>query len=360
MGCFVARFTETVISALPAVEDGTIRGAKLIGLNSRNGRRYEGKALQDAIKLYEGRKVYVDHPKREHAGGDRSFHDWAGVIENVAFRKGEGLFGDVVLRQSSPYFAGIVEAATNPKFRSSCGFSHVADGASRLDGETEIIESITEVFSVDLVTDPATTAGIFESVKPAAVTAILESLPEGTTRTLLVEAHKLYEMFDAYGDVADEKADDPQSQMLAAIVRALDKVLETVADLAGKITASNEKQLPALPEPPAELPAEEEEAPEMMADEQAPTGEEPNPELDQMKRENAELKAKTLLLESNRDATPARIKALASAAADDQADLLESWPAAEGDRPTRSPALNESFIPEFPRDDPAKFAALLR
>lgn len=35
---------------------GVIRGVKLLGLNSRNGRRYREGALVEAIGLYEGAK----------------------------------------------------------------------------------------------------------------------------------------------------------------------------------------------------------------------------------------------------------------------------------------------------------------
>ena len=105
-------------------------------------------------------------------------------------------------------------------------------------------------------------------------------------------------------------------------------------------------------EPTSEpVPAEEAPPESPIADEQ----------LNAMRRENAELKAKNILLESGREATPIRIKALAAASDEDQAELLESWPLVEtGERPLRSPGLTESFVPDFPRDDPAKFAALLR
>ena len=42
--------------------------------------------------------------------------------------------------------------------------SHVADGASNLRGGEEIVEKISEVFSVDLVLEPASMRGLFESV----------------------------------------------------------------------------------------------------------------------------------------------------------------------------------------------------
>ena len=42
---------------------GVLRGVKLIGLESLNGRRYRPEALAAAVSLYEGAKVNVNHPK---------------------------------------------------------------------------------------------------------------------------------------------------------------------------------------------------------------------------------------------------------------------------------------------------------
>ena len=111
--------------------------------------------------MYEGKKVYVDHPTRETMQDDRKFADWAGIIKNPRY-EGGAVYGDIHLRQKSRHYDELIEAAE--KFHGAFGLSHVADGESRMQGGTEVIESITDVFSVDIVTDPATTAGLFESV----------------------------------------------------------------------------------------------------------------------------------------------------------------------------------------------------
>src|SRR5262245_57850434 len=91
-------------------ENGIIRGVKIIGLISRNGRRYVPEALRLAVGLYEGAKVYIDHPRRADAGEDRPFGNWAGVLQGVQFT-GDGLVGDLHLRKESPHYAGLCEAA---------------------------------------------------------------------------------------------------------------------------------------------------------------------------------------------------------------------------------------------------------
>ena len=73
---------------------GIIRGVKLLGLESRNGRRYLPAALQSAAALYEGAKVNVNHPKGDPAA-PRDYQDRIGVVRNVSVRPNEGLFGDL-------------------------------------------------------------------------------------------------------------------------------------------------------------------------------------------------------------------------------------------------------------------------
>jgi len=72
---------------------GVIRGVKILGLSSRNGRTYSPDALGKATQLYEGAKVNVNHAKGNPLG-PRDYQDRIGVIRNVAIRSGDGLFAD--------------------------------------------------------------------------------------------------------------------------------------------------------------------------------------------------------------------------------------------------------------------------
>ena len=351
----MAIITETTFQeSAPRVdaEAGVIYGVKLLGEKSKNGRRYTRKAMKEATSLYDGRKSYVNHPERDKLTEDRRFEDWSGIFRNVIYREGEGIFADQHLRKASDHFAGIIEAAQ--KFPTAVGYSHVANGETRMDGDTEIVESIEKVFSIDLVTDPATTGGFFESHKPlptAELKQAAESLPASTAKT------KLIEMLDAdYGMATDAKADDPLSQMSALAKELITMLGETLKALAMK-----KNDAPPKPETdPLALakPADE------FGEQLPPDENDLAPQLESARRENAELKAKTLLLESGRDATPIRIKALASVADDaERSELLESWPkAAATERPLRSPAMVESvgFDRDFAFDNPEKFAARYR
>ena len=60
---------------------GVIRGIKVLGLHSRNGREYSPQALARAVSLYEGAKVNVNHPKG-HPLAPRDYQERIGVVRN--------------------------------------------------------------------------------------------------------------------------------------------------------------------------------------------------------------------------------------------------------------------------------------
>ena len=156
---------------------GVLRGVKLIGLMSRNGRKYKPEALIEAKSLYEGAKVNVNHPK----GGPlspRDYQDRLGVIREVAFRAGEGLFGDLHFNPKHPLAEQLVwDAEHNPR---NVGVSHNVMARVSKEGEQTLVEAITHVQSVDLVADPAATQGLYEHSEEGAFwkTLTVETLKE--------------------------------------------------------------------------------------------------------------------------------------------------------------------------------------
>ena len=139
---------------------GVIRGVKILGLKSRNGRAYLPEALARAAGLYEEAKVNVNHPQG-NPGGSRDYRDRIGVIRNVAARSGEGLFADLHFNPKHSLAEQLAwDAEHAPE---NVGFSHNVQARTRRDGDRVVVEAITRVQSVDLVADPATTRGLFEA-----------------------------------------------------------------------------------------------------------------------------------------------------------------------------------------------------
>jgi len=145
---------------------GVIRGVKVLGLESRNGRTYLPEALAQAARLYEDAKVNVNHPKGNPAG-PRDYQDRIGTIHGVAMRPGEGLFGDFHFNPKHALAEQLMwDAEHAPE---NVGFSHNVEARTSRRGDRVVVEAIVRVQSVDLVADPATTRGLFESseAKPA-------------------------------------------------------------------------------------------------------------------------------------------------------------------------------------------------
>lgn len=143
-------------------ERGVISGVKVLGTTSSNGRRYLPEAIRDAAHLYEGASVRIDHP--DDPEDQRSSDSVLGWLRDVRVGDDGSLYADLHYLQSHPFARRLVEAAErNPRL---LGLSHNASGDTDVDRDgTVVVHSITEVRSVDLVADPATTRGLFESVQ---------------------------------------------------------------------------------------------------------------------------------------------------------------------------------------------------
>ena len=141
---------------------GILYGVKILGTQSKNGRRYPVGTLKKAIPLYENAKVNVDHSE-ESSSRSRSYTDRLGSICNVHLRGEEGLFADFHFNPRHPLVEQLLWDAEHAP--ANVGFSHNIDAVTRREQNELIVEEILAVKSVDLVADPATTKGLFESTE---------------------------------------------------------------------------------------------------------------------------------------------------------------------------------------------------
>lgn len=154
---FAGCFAEVSIDSASMV----LRNVALVGQISKNGRRYTREALQGGAELYNNVRVYLDHPHREdEQRGWRSVRDLAGKIENAHFN-GTKVRGDIVLLGNEGGKLTFELANSMPDI---AGMSHNAYGKYHRENGEEIVESIERVVSVDVVTEPATNNGFFESI----------------------------------------------------------------------------------------------------------------------------------------------------------------------------------------------------
>ncbi len=141
-------------------EQGILHCVKILGTKSKNGRTYPDATLRDALPLYENIKVNLDHATG-HNNKPRRYQDRFGVIKNVQIKENDGLYGDFRFNPKHPLAEQLLWDAENAP--ENVGFSHNVEAIVRKEDDTIIVEKIVSVWSVDIVADPATTAGLFES-----------------------------------------------------------------------------------------------------------------------------------------------------------------------------------------------------
>lgn len=155
-------------------ETGVIRGVKILGAQSRNGRVYPQETLVKARELYEGAKVNVNHPKGAPTS-PRDYQDRIGLIRNVSVAEA-GLFGDLHFNPRHGLAAQLEwDAQHAPE---NVGLSHNVTARTTQRDERTVVEAITRVVSVDLVADPASTHGLYEQLEPQQETSLREATLE--------------------------------------------------------------------------------------------------------------------------------------------------------------------------------------
>jgi hypothetical protein len=359
---------------------GVIRGVKVLGRQSRNGREYSDHALHDAARLYEGIGVNLNHAHSREGSQARSVEAGFGWLAGVAVRP-DGVFGDLHYFKSHLQAAVIVEAAErNPR---RFGLSHNAEGRVAHAGGKNVVESIEHVRSVDLVQNPATNAGLFESEE-----SLMSTLTTRSIRQILTETHdgRLASLLDddqlapfaeaAVGFAADAGPDD---QVAAAFKTMIDSVLDDDSlDLQAKLA-----KIRGILKAQAKLVGEKSSGNQPTGDGDGATGAVPpvaesaqaaassdplvRQLIERLDRIETQAACRELLETHHRACDGTRLKALAAlTSADERVRLIESWPESVGfslssgrsPRPTISRPLVDADPVALPKDAKALAAAL--
>jgi len=145
---------------LRVVEDPPcLRGVRVLGTRSGNGRTYEPAGLAAAAGLYEGISCFANH--RQNNREQCRVEDKLGWLSGIHQAADGSLVGDLNLLASHPMTPRILEAARRrPEL---FALSHDAIGAERAGSRGTIIEAVREVFSVDVVSQGATATSLWES-----------------------------------------------------------------------------------------------------------------------------------------------------------------------------------------------------
>src|SRR5262249_2570924 len=327
----LTQLTEVAFSDSHTVDRdaGVIRGVKVLGRHSRNGREYSDRALDEAAKFYEGIGVNLNHPDRRETNVERSVEAGFGWLAGIAV-KADGVYADLHYLRSHPQAAVIVEAAErNPQ---RFGLSHNAEGKVARRGDKIIVESIEKVRSVDVVQNPASNRGLFESEDRKMSPTVKDVLEKHDGRLLgLFEDGTLAGLAGAPVDLPAEAAGD--DQVAAAFKSMIDSVLDDGSlELKAKLSKireilkAQEKLTGGAPDDEGQSGANDPPVAESARD---TSGRDPAVEnlLERLDRLETESACRSLLEAHHRTCDATRLKALAALAGeDDRLRLIESWP----------------------------------
>jgi len=128
-----------------------IEDVAILGRTSKNKREYSNKAFKDAIRLFEGSPAYFEHESK------KKVKDLIGQFKDVK-EKDNQIKGNLHVLENQNWLMDMAK-----RMPTLAGFSINASGSVKnVDGK-EIVESLTNRVSVDLVTQPATVKNLFES-----------------------------------------------------------------------------------------------------------------------------------------------------------------------------------------------------
>lgn len=201
-----------------AVRKNVIEGVHLVGMQAKNRIRsdkppytYKEAALKQAITLYENQDINLSHGK---GTDERPVESKIGYANNIRFKEGVGIVGDLVLNEKHPFFEATVWWAQNKPDK--LGMSHVA--TNLFDIKENAVVEIRKVHSVDIVSTPSTTDGLFK-----------EGVIADKTNERAVE-----HLLDAFNSLSSEIQWPMQGNKLPTAERAL-KLLSVVKDLASEL-----------------------------------------------------------------------------------------------------------------------------
>ena len=150
------------------INNVAILGQTSVDTKGRVKRKYSDNCLQQACSIFEGAPAFIDHPTPDKKTQHRSIKDMYGFYRGVRAELAEHkLRGDLHLFDSDLGRHVAAVAKSNPAL---AGNSIHAAGKIKMENGVQVVEEILPRnmwgvrASVDLVSDPATTKTLFESV----------------------------------------------------------------------------------------------------------------------------------------------------------------------------------------------------
>lgn len=149
--------------------NGFIDGLPLLGLKSKNGHDYDETGTRRAVEagLFDNVQIYTDHTETDSDGKVRSFRELIGATGKARWddaTKQVRARADIIKSDASGM--KMLEMASRPALARAAGIS--IDGMGEFSDDGKRVMGINRIASADIVTRPATTRGLTESVRPGA------------------------------------------------------------------------------------------------------------------------------------------------------------------------------------------------
>lgn len=155
--------SEAMASTKIDKERGVIEGVLILTGDkiSKNKTMYSRRVLQEAVKRYEGAKMYLDHPKNGETV--RSVRDFGGTYKNVRVEEGTKLKADLHLIPSEEVRNTVIPIAES--MPAGVGLSIRDRGHGREENGVFLVEGFAGKgpFSIDLVMEASVNETLFES-----------------------------------------------------------------------------------------------------------------------------------------------------------------------------------------------------
>jgi len=235
--------SDTFEAAAEQTTEGVVRGAKLLGLRSRNGRSYDTPGVRKAAPgLLIGARIFIDHP--DDPTKPRSYRDAFGVVESCDYVAGKGHFGQIKYNPKHPLAEQFAwDVKNNPSGLGMSVNARVIYAPKKDRNGDEVVESLELVRSLDIVTKPATSVGVFEHE---------EEFPMDL-KTLREQHADIVEQIenDALAKAAKATGDDTVSKTVAELQSRLKDATEQLlaihaADEARKVRDAVEQEFSKL------------------------------------------------------------------------------------------------------------------
>jgi len=213
---------------------GIIKNVLVLGMQSRGTGVYTHRVMEEALPQYADKPTFINHTRD---GSHPRYESKLGVHRNPRMSP-EGIRTDFHFNPAHACASQLIwDAKNDPK---NVGFSHDADCSYRIENGKRIVHAIEKVYSIDLVTKPGTTGGMWEEEeiapenKALAVSTLAgldhirtvlysEDVAPADRRDRLIEAAVELHGELLEGEIADEIKQD-------ATHRKLRKINETAQD----------------------------------------------------------------------------------------------------------------------------------